>query len=694
VDQPRPPVAERRPVEVERPTGTVVDDYAWLRDDDRDDPDVIGYLEAENAYTEAMLAHTEELQGRLYDEIVGRIKQTDVSAPTPRDGWLYYRRTTEGDQYGVHCRRPADAGPPGEETDDAEQVVLDENALAEGHDYLSLGGLSVSPDHRWLAYLPDFEGREVFTLHVRDLETGEDRVEVADRRLSHGVTWGADSATLYYTVQDEAQRPHEVWRHRLGGDPAGDERVFSEPDERFFVGAARTRSDAFVVIHSGSKTTDEVWLIDAHDPTAAPRLVAARVPGVEYDVDHRGDDLYITTNADGAEDFKLVRTPVDTPGREQWTDVVPHRPGTRLRGVDAFAGHVVLYERAEALTRIRVLWPETGDERVVDQPEEVYTAGPGPNHAYDTAVLRYVYTSLTTPTSVIDLDLATGERTVVKQVEVVGGYDADRYVTRREWATAPDGTQVPVSVVHAAGLELDGTAPCLLYGYGSYEHSIDPTFSSVRLSLLDRGFVFAIGHVRGGGEMGRGWYEDGKWLAKRNTFTDFVACAEHLVASGYTRPERLAIRGGSAGGLLIGATLDLRPDLFGAAVADVPFVDVVNTMSDATLPLTVAEYEEWGDPTDPAYAEYIASYSPYENVAAVDYPAMLVTAGLNDPRVGYWEPAKWVAKLRATATGTRPLLLKTELGAGHFGPSGRYDAWRREALAMAFLVDQLAPEEA
>lgn len=691
---PEPPVADRRPAEVTRQGRTVTDDYAWLRDDDRSDPDVIAYLEANNAHAEAVLAHTDELQQRLYDEIVGRIKQTDVSAPTPRDGWHYYRRTTEGEQYAVHCRRPADAPPPTDEPDAHETVLLDENALAADHDYLSLGALTVSPDHRLLAYAPDFAGREVFTLRFRDLATGEDTGEVVDRRVAHSVVWAADSATVYYTVQDEAQRPHQVWRHRLGTDPADDELLLTEDDERFYVGLGRTRTDAFVVISIDSKVTSEAWLVDAHDARAEPRVVAPREPGVEYAVDHRGEDLLIVTNVDGAEDFQLVRAPVATPGREHWEPLVGHRPGTRLLGVDPFADHVVLYERAEALTRIRVLWPETGDERVVEQPEAVYAAGPGPNHAYDTSVLRYVYTSMVTPTTVYDLDLATGERTLVKQQEVVGGYDPDRFVTRREWATAADGTMVPISLVHRADLAADGDAPCLVYGYGSYEHAVEPTFSSARLSLLERGFVFAIAHVRGGGELGRRWYLDGKWLAKANTFTDFVACAQHLVDTGLTRPERLGIRGGSAGGLLIGAALNLRPDLFGAAVAHVPFVDVLNTMSDPTLPLTVMEYEEWGDPSDPAFHDAIAAYSPYDNVRAADYPALLVTAGINDPRVGYWEAAKWVAKLRQRGTGDAPIVLRTELGAGHFGPSGRYDAWRREALALAFLIDRLAPERA
>ena len=686
---PEAPTADRRPVETTRHGHTSVDEYGWLRDPE--DPDVIAYLEAENAYTEEMLAHTEGLRAELFEEIKARIKQSDTSAPTLRDGWLYYDRTLEGEQYAVHCRRRADTGPPPPDgaSDEHERIVLDENAEARGHDYFSLGALSVSPDHRILAYAPDRAGNEIFTLRFRDLETGEDLPDVVDRRVGHGAAWANDSRTVYYTVQDDAHRPHQVWRHRLGTDPDEDVLVLQEDDERFWMGVGRTRSDAFVVIALGSSITSELHLLDADDPQAAPRVVAPREQGVEYQLDHRGDDLLITTNVDGAEDFKLVTAPVATPGREHWTELVPHRPGTRLMGVDAFRDHVVLYERAEALTRIRLLWPESGEERVVDQPEEVYAAGPGPNPDYETGTLRYVYTSLVTPRTVYDLDVRSGERTLVKRQEVLGGYDPDDYVTRREWATAPDGRRVPISVVHRADLERDGSNPCLLYGYGAYEHSIDPGFSSLRLSLLDRGVVFAIGHPRGGGEMGRRWYEEGKFLHKRNTFTDFIACAEHLIDAGYTAAERLAIRGASAGGLLIGAALNLRPDLFGAVVAEVPFVDIVNTMSDATLPLTVIEYEEWGNPEDPVYHEAMLDYSPYDNVRSTAYPAMLVTAGINDPRVGFWEPAKWVARLRRAKTDDRPLLLKTELGAGHFGPSGRYDAWKDEALVLAFLIDSL-----
>jgi oligopeptidase B len=713
--EPAPPVAERRPHTTERHGVTVEDPYFWLRD--RDDEAVTTYLEAENAYTDAHLA---PLAGRietLFEEIKGRIQETDASAPVlrisrPHDGsaaesWLYYRRTVEGQQYGIHCRRPAPAGvtdprdlplelrgPVDPEAPPAdEQILLDENVEAAEHEYFRLGGFAISPDHRLVAELVDTTGNEVFRIRIRDLTTGELLRDEEVPRAAYGLAWFEDSATFLYTVPDDAWRPSEVRRHRVGTDASEDEVVVREDDERFWLGVGRSRSNRFLAIQAGSKVTSEWHLLEAADPAATPKLIAAREHGVEYDVDHRGDDLLIVTNADGAEDFKLVTAPVDAPERVNWTDLVPHRPGVRLEGADAFASHLVLHERTEARTQLRVVDPATGQGDVLDMEEEVYAAGTGANPAFGTRVLRFVYTSMTTPTQELDLDLDTGERTLLKQQPIRGGYDRERYVSWREWATAEDGTGIPISLVRRADTPLDGTAPCLLYGYGSYEISIDPGFSATRLSLLDRGVVFAIAHVRGGGEMGRRWYEDGKFLAKPNTFSDFVACADHLVSQGVTARDRLAIRGGSAGGLLVGAVLNLRPDVCAAAVAEVPFVDVVNTMSDPTIPLTVIEYDEWGDPSDPTFHEVMRSYSPYDNVLAAEYPAMYVTGGLNDPRVQYWEPAKWVAKLRTTATGGGPILLRTEMGAGHAGRSGRYDAWRDEARVLAFVLDRIGVAE-
>ncbi len=678
---------------------------------EREDPAVTGYLEAENEYTDALLAPVRDLQERLFQEIKGRVQETDSSVPVlkpPRPargesaGWLYYGRTVEGQQYPIHCRRPAPEGvtdprrlpeqlrrpvdpmsPPEDEV-----VLLDENLEAADHDYFQLGGYSVSPDQRLAAESVDTSGAEVFRIRLRDLATGE-LLDDEVPRAGYGLAWYEDSSAFLYTVTDDAWRPYQVWRHRVGTSHEEDELIHEETDERYWLGIGRTRSRAYLAIQAGSKVTSEWRLLPADDPGAAPTLVAEREPGVEYDVDHRGDLLYLVTNADGAVDFKLCVAPVATPGREHWIDLVPHRPGVRLESADVFADQLILSERTQARTQVRICDPATGEGEVLPMEEEVYTAGVGANAGFETRTLRYVYTSLTTPVQEHELDLEAGTSVLLKESPVRGGYDRERFVTWREWATAPDGTQVPMSLVRRADVPVDGSAPCLLYGYGSYEISMDPMFSHVRLSLLERGVVFAIAHVRGGGEMGRGWYEDGKFLAKPNTFSDFVACADHLVEQGITARDRLAIRGGSAGGLLIGAALNLRPDVAAVAVAEVPFVDVVTTMSDPSIPLTVIEYDEWGNPEDPEYLEVMASYSPYDNVQEADYPAMLVTGGLNDPRVQYWEPAKWVAKLRQTATGGGPLLLRTEMGAGHRGRSGRYDAWRDEAEVLAFVLHHL-----
>ena len=688
-----PPLAPTRPVELRAHDDVRIDPWHWLRD--RDDPAVLAHLEAENAYTAAALAHTEALQRELFEEIRSRIQETDVSAPAHLDEWDYFTRTYEGRQYAVHGRRPR-----GAEAGTDEQVLLDENAVAGDSDYFALGGFEVSWDHRLLAYASDFTGGERFTLRIRDLDTGTDLPDVIED-VYYGLAWSADGRTLFYVRPDDAVRPYQVWRHTVGRPVEEDVLVHEEEDEHFFVGVGSSRTGDLIAITAESKITSEVLLVPAADPTAPPRVVQPREHGVEYGVVHHrgpdGDRLFVLTNADGAEDFALFVTPLDAPDRAHWEEVLPHRPGTRLEGVDAFARHLVVSERSGGLEQLRVLDLRPGAHpctaapgRVLAMPDPVYSAWAGPNLEFDTTTFRFGYTSLVIPTSAYDEDLVTGERTLVKRTPVLGGYDPEQYESARLWATAPDGTKVPISVVHRAGLPLDGRAPCLLYGYGSYEHSIDPTFSSIRLSLLERGFVFAIAHIRGGGELGRRWYEEGKLGAKRNTFTDFIACAEHLVKEGYTSPERLAARGGSAGGLLMGAVVNLRPDLFRAVVAEVPFVDALTTMLDPSLPLTVIEWEEWGDPLhDPEAYAYMKSYSPYDNVRATAYPAMLVTAGLNDPRVSYWEPTKWVQKLRAAKTDDRPVLLKTELGAGHGGPSGRYDAWRDEAMVLAFLIDQL-----
>jgi oligopeptidase B len=681
-----PPVAASHPTVLTVHGDSRSDEWYWLRE--RENPEVVAHLEAENAYTKQALAHTDALQNQLYNEIVGRILETDLSVPAAKGDWWYYGRTVEGLQYPIACRRQGSSEGP-------EQVILDQNELAAGHEFFEVANHVVSPDAALLAYATDTDGSERYTLRVRDLEGGTDLAdEVPD--TSYGLAWAADNRTVFYVKVDAAMRPYQLWRHVLRSPAADDVLVHQEDDDRFYLGVHLTKSERFVLLTLASKVTTEVRYLAADEPTGQFRVVAPREQGVEYDVDHYagkdGDRFLIVTNADGAENFKLVEAPVGEPGQEHWSEVVPHRRDVKLDGIDVFVGHIVLFERAEGLRRLAVRRLSDGETHVVEQPEPVYTVYPGANLEFDSGILRFGYSSLVTPHSVYDYDLESRTRELRKRQAVLGGYDPHEYETARLWATAPDGVEVPVSLVHRKGIALDGTAPALLYGYGSYEHSVEPVFSSLRLSLLERGFVFAIAHVRGGGELGRRWYEDGKLLTKRNTFTDFVACAEHLVEQRYCSPERLVIRGGSAGGLLMGATVNLRPDLFRGVVAEVPFVDVLTTICDETLPLTVMEWEEWGNPkADPDVYAYMKSYSPYDNVARVAYPAMFVTAGLNDPRVSYWEPAKWVQRLRGRTTGDAPVLLKTELGAGHMGPSGRYDAWRDEALVYAFVLDTVGP---
>jgi oligopeptidase B len=691
------PEAPRRPQPLVAHGDERIDPWHWLRSDDRSDPEVLGLLEAENANTAAALRHTEERQAALFEEIKARIKETDLSVPARKDGWWLFNRTKEGQQYPIMCRTSIE--PPTDLPEDepvaGEEVLLDLNVLAGDADYFALGAVDLSPAQELLLYSTDHDGSEQYLMHVRDLRTGDDLPDLIEH-TSYGTAWAGET-TFFYVRNDEAMRPFQVWRHELGTDAATDVLVFEEPDERYFVGVGLSLTEQWIHVSASSKVTSEELLIPAADPTAAPRVVQPREQGVEYDVTHApgpdGDRFLILTNADGAVNFALHAAPVATPGREHWTEVVAHRPDVKLEGVDAFAGHVVRYERREGVRRI-VVMPYGGPERELEMPEAVYDTGPSSNAEFETTTLRFAYTSLVTPGTLFEEDLATGERTLLKQTEVLGGHDPAAYETGRLWATAPDGTQVPISYVHRRGLARDGSAPCLLYGYGSYEVSIDPGFSSLRLSLLDRGFVFAIAHVRGGGELGRPWYDDGKLLHKRNTFTDFIAAAELLVAGGLTSPARLAARGGSAGGLLMGAVANLRPDLFAAVVAEVPFVDCLTTILDETLPLTVTEWEEWGNPVeDPEVYAYMKGYSPYDNVSAQDYPAILATAGLNDPRVSYWEPAKWVQALRAATTGSRPILLKTEMGAGHQGLSGRYDAWKDEAFVFAFLLDALGVDD-
>ena len=687
-----PPEAKRVPYERRHHGDAVIDEYAWLAD--KEDPDTLAYLTAENAYTQTATAHLAELRDRIFSEIKNRIQETDLSVPTREGAFWYYVRTVAGQQYAIHCRREVRAGeiaPPdtGDGTPlDGEQVLLDGNELAEGHEFFALGTLEVSPDGRWLAYAVDFDGDERFTLRVKDLETGEVLPdEIHD--TFYGAAWSADASTLFYLTVDDAWRPHRVWRHRLGASVSSDEVVYEEPDERFWVSVDLTRSERFVQIDSHSSVTSEVRVVPADDPTAAPRMIAPRRQQVEYHVEHDATgDRFLILHNDRAEDFALAWAPVDSPA--DWRPLIDHSPGTRLAGVDAFAGHVVVSLRRDGLTGLRVL-PLSGDAEPheVSFPEPIYQVGLHANPEYVTGTVRLLYTSLVTPNSVYDYDLARRELVLRKRTPVLGGFDPEAYEQHREWAVAEDGTRVPISLVCRKGTRRDGSAPCVLYGYGSYEHSIDPWFSIPRLSLVDRGVVFAVAHIRGGGELGRRWYDDGKLLAKRNTFTDFVTCARHLAKTGWTSADRLVARGGSAGGLLVGAVANLAPEQFAGIVAQVPFVDPLNSMLDPSLPLTVTEWEEWGNPLDsPEVYEYMKSYAPYENVADLPYPPILAVTSLNDTRVLYHEPAKWVAKLRTVAPNGS-FLLKTEMGAGHGGRSGRYDAWREEAFILAWVLDRL-----
>ena len=680
VTAPRPPIAPRRPRILEAHGDRRVDPYYWLRE--KDNPEVIAYLEAENSYVGAVMRPAAVLEDKLYREILGRVQETDTSAPTLFKGWWTYTRTVEGLDYEIYCRRRGSPDAP-------EEVLLDGNELAEGHEYFDLGYVERSPDENLLAYAADLDGSERHELRFRDLATGQDLDDVV-HGVYYGSAWAADSRTFFYTRPDQAMRPYQVWRHTLGTPADRDVLVTQEDDEHFELSVELTKSERFIVLTSSSQVTSECRFLRSDEPDAQPRVVEARRHGVEYSVDDQEDRFLIVTN-DGARNFKLMAAPVSSPGRDSWVEVVPERAGVRLNLIDVHINHVVLGRRSDGLQSLEVLDSRSGELHVVEQPDAAYTAYPGSDPNYDSPVMRFFYTSLTAPFSAVDYDMRTRERTLVKEQPVRGGYDRDDYVTERLWAVASDGVRVPMSIVYRRGLKRDGSNPTLLNGYGAYELSSDPMFDPVRLSMLDRSFVFAIAHVRGGGELGREWYEEGKFLHKTNTFDDFIACAERLVELGYTNPRRLAIRGRSAGGLLIGAVLNMRPDLFGSAVAQVPFVDALTTMLDDKLPLTVNEFEEWGNPAEIEFYEYMKSYSPYDNVRAAEYPAMLVTAGLNDPRVSYWEPAKWVAKLRTMNSGEQPVLLKTEMGSGHSGPSGRYESWREEAFISAFVIEQIAP---
>jgi len=692
----QPPEVKRLPSERHHHSDTFVDDYAWLAD--KDNPETIAFLEGENAYTDAMAAGQKDLREAIFNEIKSRTKESDLTVPSRKGGWWYYTRTIEGKQYPVHCRRavrPDDAGPPMTPDGsplDGEQILVDQNALAGDNPFFAIGAFDVSPDGNLLAYSTDLDGDERYTMRFKNLQTGEVAPdEIPD--TYYGTAWSADASSLFYVTVNDTWRPYRVWRHVVGTSASDDVLVYQEDDEKFNVGVGLSRSERYLMIGASSSLTSEIRILDAADPAGEFRVVAPRRPGVEYDVEHQvlpdGTERLLILHNDGALNFELAEAPLTSPA--QWTPLISHRDDTRLLGVDAFASHIVVYLRRDGLTGLRVL-PAGAAAYEIDFPEPIYQVHPGSNPEYVTDTFRLTYVSMVTPNSVYDCDVATGQLALLKQAEVLPGpdgraYDPADYEQLRLWAVAGDGTQIPISLVSRKDIPRGGAAPFLLYGYGSYEISMDPGFSISRISLLDRGFVYAIAHIRGGGEMGRHWYDDGKMLRKINTFTDFIACARHVVKEGWTTAEQLVARGASAGGLLMGAVVNMAPDAFGGIVAQVPFVDALTSMLDPTLPLTVPEWEEWGDPLhDPEVYQYMKSYSPYENVSPDRvYPPILAVTSLNDTRVLYHEPAKWIARLQAEAKGG-PFLLKTEMAAGHGGRSGRYDAWREEAMVLAWIV--------
>ena len=682
-----PPIARKEHKENALHGVVLTDDYAWLRD--KENPEVTAYLEAENAYAAAVMKPLDGQREELYQEMLSHVKQTDVSVPFRDGDWWYYTRTEEGLQYAIHCRTH---GSPNATEDTPEKVILDGNQLAKGHAFFSIGATDITSDGRWLAYTTDTTGFRQYTLHIKDLKTGETLAGEVERVGS--VTWAADNRNLFYTVEDEEQkRQYQLWRHALGTPHTADTLVYQEDDERFNLGAGRTRDGKFIVMEPASHITTESWVLLATEPEGRFTPISPREDEHEYSIDHRNGLWFIRTN-DRGRNFRLVTAPVATPGREFWTELIAHRDGVMIEEIDLFAGFFIACEREEGLPRLRV-WrfdgdgPEAAKTGEISFPEPAYSAQPHVNRIFDTPTFRYAYQSLVTPSSVYEYDVATGASTLLKQLEIPGGFDRTLYASERVHAIAPDGVQVPVSLVYRKDKRAEGRNPLYVYGYGSYGYSLPLGFSSNRLSLLDRGVVMAYAHIRGGGDLGEPWHDAGKMLVKRNTFTDFIACVEHLTAASYGDPARVAIEGGSAGGLLMGSVVNMRPDLFRAVLSHVPFVDVMNTMLDATLPLTVPEYEEWGNPNEAEYFTYMLSYSPYDNLKAASYPAMLVKTSLHDSQVMYWEPAKYVAKLRTLKTDGHALLLVTNMQAGHGGSSGRYDYLKEIALDYAFLMREL-----
>jgi len=678
------PTAPKRPYEITQHGQTRIDNYYWMRD--RSDPEVLKYLHAENDYLEEIMGHTKSLQETLYAEMRGRIKETDSSVPEKRGEYFYYSRNEEGKQYQIYCRKKASL-------DSLEEILLDQNILAEGKSFCSVGALTVSPDGTKLAYSLDVEGGEVYTIYVKDLVTGGLFPEAIPNTFSSvyfhtGVEWGNDSQTLFYLTLDESERPDKIFRHQIGDDLQNDGLVFHEEDESYFLFIYKSRDNKYIFTNHHATRATEMRFLSADEPEGELKVLSPRKDGVEYLAAHHAGDFYVVTNHQ-AENFKLMKASMNALEVGNWEEIIPHRDDVLIDYVDTFKEYLIVYERRNGLRQIRISpFRAMSNVRYIEFPEPAYSVDPESNPEFDTNILRFTYSSPITPHSVIDYHMDTGQWELIKQ-DIPGGYERTQYATERIHATALDGKQIPMTIVYKKDLKKDGNNPTLLYGYGSYGSVIDADFNSQRLSLLDRGFIFAVGHIRGGSDLGRAWYESGRMLNKKNSFTDFIACAEHLIHEGFTSNKKLAILGGSAGGLLVSACLTMRPDLFQAVINKVAFVDVVTTMSDPTIPLTSLEWDEWGNPQVREHFEYMLSYSPYDNVRPTAYPHMLITTGLNDPRVAYWEPAKFAAKLREMKTDNNLLLLHTNYEAGHAGASGRYDYLKEVAIDFAFLIDRL-----
>jgi len=677
--KPTPPVATKVPHELVMHGDTRIDPYYWMNQ--RDSDEVIQYLNQENAYTDAVMKGTENLQESLFQEIKGRIKEQDESVPYFENGYFYYTRYDEGKEYPIYCRKK-------ESQDAPEEIMLDVNEMAEGYAYYSVVGVNVSPNNNIVAFGVDTVSRRQYTIYFKNLETGE-LLNSKIPNTTGGIAWANDNSTVFYTIIDEALRPHQIFRHSVSDEGSeNDALVYEENDETFRAFVYKSKSKEYIMFGSGSTLSTEFSYLSANNPLGKPKVIQSREKGLEYSVTHYGNKFYIITNLD-AKNFRLMETPVTRTEKRYWKEVIPHREDVLLSGIEVFKDFLVIDERKDGLKQLRIINQQTQKEHYLNFGEEVYSAWISINPEYDTPLLRYAYTSMTTPFSTYDYNMATGEKILLKQTEVLGDFSPDNYETKRHWVEARDGKKIPISVVYRKGIQQDGQNPALIYGYGSYGASMDPYFSSARLSLLDRGFVYVIAHIRGGEELGREWYEDGKLLNKMNTFTDFIDCSQFLVDSKYTSPDKLFAMGGSAGGLLMGAVANMRPDLYKGIIAQVPFVDVVTTMLDTSIPLTTGEYDEWGNPNDEEYYHYMKSYSPYDQVTAQHYPNMLVTTGYHDSQVQYFEPAKWVAKLRDTKTDDNILLFKIDMDAGHGGASGRFKSLRDVAFEYAFMLHLL-----